>query len=69
MAMPTLMQEIEKPIEELAKSVAVEFHCNGQEAAGKIFGEISKREKLTHGEAAALSHIASCMIHGRKWKK
>jgi hypothetical protein len=67
--MPELMQKVESPAEELALQVAREFCASGKDAAGALFNGICEKHGLTRGEAAAFSHVAVCMMHGKRWKK
>jgi len=67
--MPELMQQVESPAEALALLVAREFFAFDKDAAGALFKKLCEKHNLTRGEAAAFSHVASCMIHGKRWKK
>lgn len=67
--MPALLQQVESPAEELALQVAQCMCQEGEAAAGELFKKLCAKHNLTRGEAAAFSHVAICMVHGKVWKK
>lgn len=71
---PPIKQSIVTPIESLALSVRDVFHSypttrTAHLAAESKFRQVVLENKLTRGEAVALSQIATAMIKGEDWKK
>lgn len=64
-----VLQDVVTPAEKMAEQVAKCFTEVGQKEAAAMVKELAVSHNLTYGEASALTHVASCMIHGKRWKK
>ena len=64
-----ILQEVITPDEKLAERVATVWDNEGQDSASRYFKDECDKLKITYGSASAIGHIASCMIHGQRWKK
>jgi hypothetical protein len=64
-----LAQEVVSPAEKLALEIAETYFTDSPAAAAKLLKEKVHTHRLTLGEASVLSHVATCMIHSKPWKK
>ena len=69
-----IQQTIGTKAEELAFDIAVILdECrNDPNPFAKAQTQLkikAKEYNLVYGEVQAIAHIASCMLHGRRWKK
>lgn len=63
------VQNIVSPAEQMAEQVAVAYCEIGETEAKGLMKHLIRIHSLTYGEASALSHVATCIIHGKPWKK
>lgn len=66
---PEILQTVESKAEKLAFEIFNEWFENGQPSASKMLKQKCDDLKMVYWEASAVAQIASCMIHGKKWKK
>lgn len=65
----TPLQAVESKGEKLALELADMLVANKEEEAGAKLRAYADVNKLAYWEVAAIANIATCMKHGRRWKK
>lgn len=65
----TPLQPVESKGEKLAHELANMLVASEDEAAAAKLRAYAAVNKLAYWEVAAIADIATCMKHGRRWKK